>query len=231
MNISTVLISNPATNSVLVDIIVWLVKISSSVALGVVLFTVLLKLITLPFDFLSRFSMRKNNIKMEAMRPELEKLQRQYADNKDLYNQKMMALYKKNGYSMFGACLPTIFTIVIFFIAIAGFNNNDVVIRDCYISSACSAFRFGGNNILIENCDVFVPCKYQFRGSFSYEEKMKGLKISGKGRNIQMQIWKGISLCFWRRKKRGCQGKYTGNGRKCFCRSYSETGGTVYNYA
>ena len=26
--------------------------------------------------------------------------------NKDLYNQKMMALYKKNGYSMFGACLP-----------------------------------------------------------------------------------------------------------------------------
>lgn len=83
--------------------------------------------------------------------------------------------------------------------AIAGFNNNDVVIRDCYISSACSAFRFGGNNILIENCDVFVPCKYQFRGSFSYEEKMKGLKISGKGRNIQMQIWQGISLCFRRR--------------------------------
>lgn len=72
---------------------------------------------------------------------------------------------------------------------IAGFNNNDVIIKDCYISSACSAFRFGGNNILIENCDVFAPCKYQFRGSFSYEEKMKGIKVSEKGRNNM--------LCFY----------------------------------
>ena len=60
---------------------------------------------------------------MEQMRPELEKLQKQYADNKDLYNQKMMALYKKNGYSMFGSCLPTILTLVIFIVAINAFTN------------------------------------------------------------------------------------------------------------
>ena len=35
----------------------------------------------------------------------------------------MMALYKKNGYSMFGACLPTILTLVIFIIAITSFTN------------------------------------------------------------------------------------------------------------
>ena len=74
----------PDTGNFLVDIILWLVNITSSVAAGVILFTVLLKLITLPFDFMSRFSMRKNSIKMEEMRPELEKLQQQYADNKDL---------------------------------------------------------------------------------------------------------------------------------------------------
>ncbi|MDY6368030.1 MAG: YidC/Oxa1 family membrane protein insertase [Clostridia bacterium] len=102
---------------------IWLVSITSSVALSVVIFTLLLKIVTLPFDFMSRFSMRKNSIKMEQMRPELEKLQKQYADNKNLYNQKMMALYKKNGYSMFGACLPTIITLVIFIIAITGFNS------------------------------------------------------------------------------------------------------------
>ena len=66
--------------------------------------------------------MRKNSLKMEAMRPELEKLQKQYANNKDLYNQKMMALYKKNGYSMWGACLPTIITLVIFIVAINAFT-------------------------------------------------------------------------------------------------------------
>lgn len=113
----------PQVGNFIVDIIIWLVKITSSVAVGIILFTVLLKLITLPFDYFSRASMRKNSLKMEEMRPELEKLQKQYADNKELYNQKMMALYKKNGYSMFGACLPTILTLVIFIVAINAFTT------------------------------------------------------------------------------------------------------------
>ncbi len=105
-----------------ISIILWLVKLTGVVG-GVVLFTLLLKLVTFPFDFMSRWSMRKNSFKMEQMRPELEKLQKQYAGNKEMYNQKMMALYKKNGYSMFGACLPTILTLVIFIIAINGFQS------------------------------------------------------------------------------------------------------------
>ena len=113
----------PVTGNFLVDIIKWLIEISSSIALGIVLFTVLLKLITLPFDFFSRASMRKNSLKMEQMRPELEKLQKQYANDKALYNQKMMALYKRNGYSMFGACLPTIITLVIFIVAINAYSS------------------------------------------------------------------------------------------------------------
>lgn len=113
----------PEMGNFLVRIIAWLVKITSSVAVGVILFTLILKIITLPFDYFSRSSMRKNSIKMEKMRPELEKLQKQYAGNKDLYNRKMMALYKKNGYSMLGMCLPTIITLVIFIVAINAFTN------------------------------------------------------------------------------------------------------------
>ena len=120
--ISIINFTAPSTGNTFAKLIMWLVSITSSVAMGVILFTLFLKLITLPFDFMSRFSMRKNSIKMEQMRPELEKLQQQYANDKALYNQKMMALYKKNGYSMFGACLPTIITLVIFIIAISGFN-------------------------------------------------------------------------------------------------------------
>ena len=104
-------------------IIQWIIGIFSSIAAGVILFTVLLKVITLPFDIFSKISMRKNSLKMEQMRPELEKLQKQYANDKALYSQKMMALYKKNGYSMFGACLPTIITLVIFIVAISAFNS------------------------------------------------------------------------------------------------------------
>ncbi len=66
---------------------------------------------------------------------------------------------------------------------IAGFDCLDVSIKDCEISSACSAFRFGGNNILIENCNLYGPCKYQFRGSFSAEEKQRSADKSEIGRN------------------------------------------------
>lgn len=122
-NLELIIFSIPQTGSFIVDIISWVVKISSSIALGVILFTILLKLITLPFDVISKVQTRKNSLIMEKMRPDLEKLQRQYAHDKQLYQQKMMALYKKNGYSMMGACLPTIVTLVIFIVAINAFTN------------------------------------------------------------------------------------------------------------
>lgn len=111
------------TISGIASVVKWLIGISSSIAAGIILFTLVLKLITFPFDFFSRYSMRKNSVKMEEMRPELEKLQKQYANDKTLYNQKMMALYKKNGYSMWGSCLPTIITLVIFIVAINGYSS------------------------------------------------------------------------------------------------------------
>ncbi len=105
------------------NIIASIIGFAKDVGLGIILFTVILKLITLAPDVWSRVSMKKNALKMEAMKEDLEKLQKQYAKNKDLYQQKMMALYKKNGYSAFSACLPTLITLVFFFIVIGAFNS------------------------------------------------------------------------------------------------------------
>ncbi len=132
--------AKPISGSFIVDIIIWLVGLTSVTA-GIILFTVLLKVVTLPFDFMSKASMRKNSLKMEEMRPELEKLQKQYADNKQLYNQKMMALYKKNGYSMFGACLPTILTLVIFIVALNGFSSYSQFQNRQYFYEMTSAYN------------------------------------------------------------------------------------------
>lgn len=114
-------------------IIAAIIGFAKDVGLGIILFTVILKLITLAPDVWSRVSMKKNALKMEAMKEDLEKLQKQYAKNKDLYQQKMMALYKKNGYSAFSACLPTIITLVFFFIVIGAFNSySQVSERDIF---------------------------------------------------------------------------------------------------
>lgn len=104
-------------------VIQWIIGIAGNVGLGIILFTLVLKLITLPLDIYSKAKMRKNNLKMEKMRPQLEKLQKQYQNDQTAYNQKMMELYKKNGYSMFGACLPMIVTLVIFMVVLGAFSS------------------------------------------------------------------------------------------------------------
>lgn len=93
------------------------------IAVGILIFSLILKIIPLPLDIYSRVASKKNALRMERMRPELEKLQKQYANNKELYQKKMMALYKKEGYSTFAACLPTIFTLVFFILVISAFTQ------------------------------------------------------------------------------------------------------------
>ncbi len=104
-------------------IIQWLIESSQSIGLGIILFTLIIKLVTLPLDIISRTSMKKNNLKMASMREKLEKLQRQYANNKELYNKKIQALYRKEGFSPFASCLPTLITLIFFIVVINQFST------------------------------------------------------------------------------------------------------------
>ena len=101
----------------------WLVSIAGSVGFGIILFSLILKLVTMPFDVYQRITMRKQNVKMKQNQEKMEKLQKQYANNKELYNQKVMEMYKESGISVFSSCLPMILSMVIFFIAIGAFNS------------------------------------------------------------------------------------------------------------
>ncbi len=92
------------------------------VGVGIILFSLCLKVIVLPFDIYQRISMRKQNIKMKEQQERMEKLQKQYANDKEKYNQKLMEMYKENGISMFSSCLPMILSMVIFIVAINAFN-------------------------------------------------------------------------------------------------------------
>ena len=74
---------------------------------------------------------------------------------------------------------------------IAGFDNINVLVKNCEISSACSAFRYGGYNILVEDCHIYGPCKYVFRGSLSAEDKISGrcTAASPKARNNMLSMF------------------------------------------
>lgn len=93
------------------------------VGVGIIIFTLILKTIVLPLDIYSRISGKKQSLIMEKLRPQMEKLQKQYANDKNMYSQKVMELQKKSGYSMFSACLPMIVSLVIFIIVFNAFST------------------------------------------------------------------------------------------------------------
>lgn len=54
---------------------------------------------------------------------------------------------------------------------IAGFDNINVKISNCIFNSSCSVLRFGGADILVENCKSFSPAKYGHRYGLSEEKR------------------------------------------------------------
>lgn len=67
--------------------------------------------------------------------------------------------------------------------AIAGFDNINVTVRNCVLNSSCSALRFGGTNVLVENCTSVSPNRYGFRGNLSYEQKIARAETDEKCRH------------------------------------------------
>lgn len=104
----------------------WLIlKVFSFVAnygWRIVVFTVLLKVLLSPLDIYQRYMGRKNQKIMERIRPQVEKLKKQYPDKTE-FAQKQAQLNKKEGMSMMSACLPAIVTLVIFITLLSGLNS------------------------------------------------------------------------------------------------------------
>lgn len=100
------------------------INILGTFSITVIMFTIFLKAITSPFDVWQKQLTRKNAKKMEQMKPELEKIQKQCGNNKELLMQRQRALYKEHKYSTFGGCIPMIITLVIFIVVFQGFNSS-----------------------------------------------------------------------------------------------------------
>ena len=73
--------------------------------LAIILLTLCIKVILLPFDFLNRKNSRSQMEVMAKMKPELAKLQQKYGNNFSVFNQKRMELYKKYNYNQTSSCL------------------------------------------------------------------------------------------------------------------------------
>ncbi len=75
----------------------------------------------------------KSMLAMQRLQPEMKKLQAKYKgpENRELLNQEMMKLYKENGTSPFGACLPSLLQmpfLIVLYTLIRGLSTTATVV-------------------------------------------------------------------------------------------------------
>ena len=86
---------------------------------SMVVFTLLIKLVLLPLDYKSRKSMRR----MTKLQPQIAKLQKKYANDKEKLNQKSAELYRKEGINPMSGCLTLLVSMAILWIMFAAMRT------------------------------------------------------------------------------------------------------------
>lgn len=75
----------------------WINGFTHNYGLSIILFTILFRLILLPFDIRSRVGQREYTAKMKKIQPEIDMLNKAYKNNPEKVQQEMMAIRKREG--------------------------------------------------------------------------------------------------------------------------------------
>ena len=106
-------------NDFLVAILSGINSVIHNYGWSMVVFTLLIKLLLLPLDYKSRKSMRR----MTKLQPQIAKLQKKYANDKEKLNQKSAELYRREGVNPLSGCLPLLVSMAILWIMFAAMRT------------------------------------------------------------------------------------------------------------
>ena len=93
-------------NDFLFNILAWIRGWVGSWGWSMVVFTIMIRLVLTPLDIKSRVSMRKT----QKLQPQMQALQKKYANDKEKLNAKTAELYKKEHINPLSSCLPLLLT-------------------------------------------------------------------------------------------------------------------------
>lgn len=90
-------------------LLTWLYQLVGNYGLTLVIFTICIKICLYPVYAKSM----KSTMKMGKLQPKMQELQQKYGKDREVYNQKLSELYKSEGASMYGGCLPMLIQTII----------------------------------------------------------------------------------------------------------------------
>ena len=100
-------------------------KYVGNFGVSIIIVTILIKIALLPLTLKQDKSMKE----MKKIQPELEKIKKDYAHDKQMLNIKTMELYKEHKVNPLGGCLPLLLQLPILF-ALFGVLRNGIIPKD-----------------------------------------------------------------------------------------------------
>src|SRR5205823_1688317 len=110
------------------NLLAWLYTIWPSYGGMIVLYTMVIMLLVMPLTLKGTRSM----MVLQALQPEMKKLQQQYKDDRQKLNEEMLKFYRENNINPLGGCLPLLIQLPIFLIlyrVLRGLTNTGDCVR------------------------------------------------------------------------------------------------------
>lgn len=79
----------------------------------IILFTLLIKACLSPMDLLIKFSTKKTTLVQQKLAPQIARINKRCGDDKQQAQMQTQALYKKEGFNVFGSCIITLINLVV----------------------------------------------------------------------------------------------------------------------
>ena len=111
-------------------IITWVQSFIHNYGWTIILITVVLKLILMPIDYWMKVSQKKMTLCQNVVKPEIDAIQKKYAYDKNILNQKQSEVYKKHGINPMGSCLPVLLNLVLVFTFFISLVNSLTIIAN-----------------------------------------------------------------------------------------------------
>ncbi len=135
-----------------VTLLTLLYALLGSMALAIVVFTILVRLLTYPLTA----QQMKSSQAMQKLQPEIKKLQEKYKGDREKVSAEQMKLYKEYGVSPFGGCLPLLIQFPIF-IALYQAILHTLAVNPIQLLDL-------GGRLLIPGLESYIPLDNTFLG-------------------------------------------------------------------
>lgn len=96
--------------SIFYELLYWIYAGVNNYVLAIIIFTLIVKVLTVPIDF----KQRKQSFMLKKLQPEMDSIKKRYGHDMKKYQEKIQELQKGAGYSPLGGCLPLLLILPIF---------------------------------------------------------------------------------------------------------------------